>query len=88
MIVPTFGSVGNFVLELAPLAPKVTQFKVILCFSGIGVSMENRAVTANDGGNNQHGIGVLVLGVAGVESVGNGGGHHGGCPFRLVMYIL
>lgn len=88
MVVPTFGSVRNFVLELAPLAPEVTQFKVILRFNGIGVSVKDCAVAADDGGNNQHGVGVLVLGVARVESVGNGGGHHGGCPFRLVMYIL
>ena len=88
MIVPTFGGVGDFVLELAPLAPEVAQFKVVLCLMGIGVSVEDCVVTANDGGDNQHGVGVLVLGIAGVEGVGDGSSHHGGCPFRLVMYIL
>lgn len=88
MVMPTFGSVGCFVLELAPLTPEVAQFKVVLCFKGIGVSVEDYTVTANDGGDNQRGVGVLILGVAGVEGVGDGSSHHGGNPFRLVMYIL
>ena len=87
LIVPTLGGVGGFAKELPPHFPQFAQFPIKLGNLDVGVSMNRFAVVDNHGIDNQSGVGVVVLGIAGVEGVGDSS-HHGGNPFRLVMYIL
>ena len=87
MVVPTFNGAGGFAEEFFPHSPQFAQFPIKLGNLDIGVGMNCLAVVDDHGVDNQNGMGVVVLGIAGVESVGYGS-HHGGCPFRLVMYIL
>ena len=87
MIMPTFNGACGFTEELFPHSPQFTQFPIKLGGLDVGVRVDCFAVVDNHGVDNQSGVGVVVLGIAGVESVGYGS-HHGGYPFRLVMYIL